>query len=198
MASRPDLGFPDDLINAWSLRDALLSFSTIQVGDTNPDAGARGGAEGSVGLVVDLAIDTVVQTVHHGDSGSAGPGSLGSDATLENAAASIDRRRDSNEWRIANYAPVGILILLPIRVRVVGTFQGEPTSGYVPLELAAAMQPFQERRIFGMDHQRFLELDRASGEWRRVSYDQMIRPRAWMRMTAIRDFVKRGVRALFA
>jgi hypothetical protein len=59
MARRADLVFPNDLTRAMGLRDTPLSFSTIEIGDTSPDAG-RGGAEGCIGLLVDLGTDSRV------------------------------------------------------------------------------------------------------------------------------------------
>ena len=40
-----------------------LAFSTIQPGDTNPYRGGRGGAEGSVGIIVDIGPATVIHSV---------------------------------------------------------------------------------------------------------------------------------------
>src|SRR5271156_6056087 len=77
MAERPDLLFPGDLGRAITLKGAPLSFSTIQVGDTNPYMIGRGGAEGSVGLLIDLGPTTLIESVSPGDSGSNATGSLG-------------------------------------------------------------------------------------------------------------------------
>ena len=53
MARRDDLLFPNDLERAATLSEVAPSFSTIQKGDTPPGCG-KGGAEGSVGIVVKL------------------------------------------------------------------------------------------------------------------------------------------------
>src|SRR5271166_413602 len=52
--SGSELPFPEDLHNAMNLKGEVLSFSTIQLGDTSPHRG-RGGAEGSVGLLIDIS-----------------------------------------------------------------------------------------------------------------------------------------------
>jgi hypothetical protein len=49
MATRMDLVFPQDLRQAMSLSGAPLSFSTIQMGDTNPYMQGRGGAKAALG-----------------------------------------------------------------------------------------------------------------------------------------------------
>lgn len=94
--ARHDLFFPNDLGQAMLLRDVPLSFSTIQIGDTGPHAG-QGGAEGSIGMLIDLGPDTRVLAVPPGDSGShyddqtGSGGSLGLEPTEQNCNDSIDR-----------------------------------------------------------------------------------------------------------
>ena len=92
MSSRPELTFPDDMRQAMGLTGIPLSFSTIQPGDTNPHCGGHGGAEGSVGIIVDVGPATVIHSVSPSDSGSSEIGSLGLLPTEENCTASIDRR----------------------------------------------------------------------------------------------------------
>jgi hypothetical protein len=180
--------FPNDLLNAISLRDATLSFSTIQIGDKNRHANGHG-AEGSVGLVVDIGKNTVIESVYHDDSGSGPRGSFGLRPTVENAAASIDRRQTSNEWRIKNYSPVGILILLPVFVRkafdldsVQAEFNAEAVRDgsqivqETEIGLKEAMSHFGDQRIFGVNGHTFLEFDRDSCRWRPVQYDEIIPP----------------------
>jgi hypothetical protein len=108
-------------------------------------------------------------------------GSLGLPPTIENIAASIERRRVSNEWKIRNFVSVGILILLPVRVRVVSEFYGEPTAAEIELNLPDAVRPFRAQRIFGMNDEGFLEFDRKSGEWKSVLYDEIIDLHAFAR-----------------
>ena len=151
-----------------------LAFSTIQPGDTNPHRDGRGGAEGSVGIIVDIGPATVIHSVSPSDSGSSDMGSLGLPPTEENCAASIDQRTTSNEWHVQDYVPVGIFILPPIVVRQVAIFMGEPTPGEVGPNLQTAIAPFPNQRIFGADDQTFWEFDRPSGQWRAVSYDDVI------------------------
>jgi hypothetical protein len=176
MTSRPELTFPDDMRQAMGLTGIPLAFSTIQLGDTNPHGGGRGGAEGSVGIIVDIGPATVIRSVSPSDSGSSEIGSLGLPPTEENCAASIDQRTTSNEWHVQDYVPVGIFILPPILVRQVAIVMDEPIPGEVELELQAAVAPFPDQRIFGADAQTFWEFDRASGRWRAVSYDDVIPP----------------------
>jgi hypothetical protein len=175
MTSRPDLTFPDDLRQATTLKGVPLSFSTIQPGDTNPHmTGGRGGAEGSIGMIIDIGPDTVIRSVFHGDSGSSEDGSLGLPPTEENCAASIDRREPSNEWHVQDYVPVGIFILLPIIVRQTIEMMGEFMSGEVTLRLEQAIAAFPDHRIFSANERTFLELDRSSGKWKAVGYDDLI------------------------
>lgn len=174
MARRPELTFPDDLRQAATLKDVPLAFSTIQKGDTNPHANGRGGAEGSVGMLVDIGSGTIVRSVSHQDSGSNEQGSLGSEPTEESCARSIDQRVTSNEWHVQNYLPVGLFILPPILVRRMVDIGGAPTPVEVPLELSETVKPFPGVRVFSANAEKFLELDRPSGVWRAVSYDDII------------------------
>jgi hypothetical protein len=167
------------------LRNVALSFSTIQKGDA-----AGHGAEGSVGIVVDFGKDTVVESVHYDDSGSGG---LGSVPTLTNVAASIENRRTSNEWRVKNFIPVGIVILKPVRVRkafILGDdliprevqHNAEAVNNGDQIVQEAHMNPtevidhFEDKRIFGVNDQDFLEFDHQSRSWKPVPYDEIISP----------------------
>ena len=174
MARRPELTFPDDLRQAATLKDIPLAFSTIQKGDTNPHASGRGGAEGSVGMLVDIGPGTIINSVSHQDSGSNEQGSLGLEPTEEHCACSIDQRVTSNEWHVQNYLPIGLFILPPILVRRMVDIGGAPTPVEVPLELSETVKPFPGVRVFSANAEKFLELDRSSGVWRAVSYDDII------------------------
>lgn len=178
MTARSDLTFPNDMLQAMALQGIPLAFSTIQPGDTNPYMGGRGGAEGSVGIVVDTVPATVICSVSPSDSGSSEIGSLGLTPTEENCAASIDRRETSNEWHVQDYVPVGIFILPPIFVRQTVEMRGEPVSGDVRLTLPQAIEPFAGQRIFSANGRTFLELDRSSGEWKAVAYEDIISDRS--------------------
>lgn len=173
MGERADLAFPDDLVRATSLRNEPLSFSTILAGDTNPQGMGRGGAEGSVGLVVDVGPSTHILTVLHMDSGSGG---LGERPTAENCAASIDRRTDSNEWRVENYEPIGIFVLPPIWVPKSMVLEDQPIRYEVEISFEEAIAPFRHLRIFSANDRGFLEFDRTSGGWIAVAYDDIIAP----------------------
>lgn len=175
MAERPDLLFPEDLRRAITLKETPLSFSTIQVGDTNPHMAGRGGAEGSVGLLVDLGLGTHIESVSPGDSGSNATGSLGVPPTEESCTRSIDARATSNEWRIQNYVPVGIFILPPIRVRQAYDVGGVPTVAEGPMTLERVIDCFPGQRVFSVNAHTFLEWDRASGRWRAILYDEIFR-----------------------
>jgi hypothetical protein len=176
MTSHPNLVFPDDLQQAMILKGIPLSFSTIQPGDTNPHMKGRGGAEGSVGMLVDIERNSTILSVAPGDSGSSSLGSLGLPPIEENCAASIDRRETSNEWHVQDYLPLGIFILPPIFVRQVQRFEGidDPVSGEVQLQLEHAIGLFPDKRIFSANQRTFLELDRPSVQWKAVAYEDII------------------------
>jgi hypothetical protein len=175
MAGRPDLLFPEDLRQAITLKGAPLSFSTIQDGDTNPHMAGRGGAEGSVGLLIDLGPSTLIDSVSPGDSGSSAAGSLGVPPTEESCTRSIDARAKSNEWRVQDYVPIGIFILPPIRVRQAYDVGGVPTVAEGPMTLGKVIDCFPGKRIFSANAHTFLEWDRASGGWRAIPYDDIFR-----------------------
>ncbi|RWP07653.1 MAG: hypothetical protein EOR00_33445 [Mesorhizobium sp.] len=177
MARRPELTFPDDLRRAATLQGVPLAFSTIQRGDTNPNGTGRGGAEGSVGMLVDIGPGTIIKSVSHQDSGSNEQGSLGFEPTEENCASSIDQRVTSNEWHVQDYLPVGLFILPPIFVRRMVDIGGALTPVEVRLQVPETVEPFPGVRVFSANAEKFLELDRPSGEWRAVSYDEIIPPR---------------------
>jgi hypothetical protein len=170
------LPFPTDLQNAMRLKGVALSFSTIQLGDTNPHAQGRGGAEGSVGILVDLGPVTVIKSVCHTDSGSSLLGSLGLPATAQSCADSIDKRTYSNEWHVQDYVPVGVFFLPPIFVRGLITVGGQDLSGEKAITLADAMLPFPQQRLFSANATTFLELDRQAGAWKALTYDDIIAP----------------------
>jgi hypothetical protein len=175
MTSRPELTFPNDMRQAMGLKGIPLSFSTIQPGDTNPHTtGGRGGAEGSVGILVDIGPATVIRSVAPSDSGSSEAGSLGLPCTEENCAASIEGRETSNEWHAQDYAPVGIFILPPILVRQTVEMMGQSISGDVPLNLQQAIELFPDQRIFSANQHTFLELDRDAGTWKAITYNDII------------------------
>ena len=74
MTTQPDLTFPHDLQQTMTLTGKQLSFSTVLIGDTNPFVlGGRGGAEGSVGMIVDIGPRTSILSVWPRDSGGRGP-----------------------------------------------------------------------------------------------------------------------------
>jgi hypothetical protein len=176
MTAHADLVFPDDLLNAMTLEGEPLSFSTIQRGDTNPHRQGRGGAEGSIGLLVDVGPATVIHSVSADDSGSSRLGSLGLAPTAENCAASIDKRITSNEWYVENCVPAGLFSLSPIYVRKIMNIDGDPVPSEIELTLADAIAPFPGKRVFTANISEFLELDRASSQWHAVDYDTIILP----------------------
>lgn len=101
------------------------------------------------------------------------------DPTPETCADSIDQRETSNEWRIADYVPVGIFILPPIFVRQAQTLEGlhEPILAEVGLSLEQAIAPFPDQRILSANARTFLEFERAAQDWKPIAYDDIIRPR---------------------
>jgi hypothetical protein len=168
---RDDLLFPNDILTAMKLAEKPLSFNTITVGDTGP-FGGPGGAEGSIGMLVDIGPKTLVESVAPYDSGSSEIGSLGLPPTQQNCDDSIDKRNPSDEWRIQDYIPVGIYILPPYMVRK----ETNLGIGEVEITLAEAIAPFENERVFSTGENSFLELDRITSRWREVSYDQIIAP----------------------
>jgi hypothetical protein len=162
MATCMELVFPWDLRKAMALSGVPLSFSTIQRGDTNPFMEGHRGAEGSIGVVVDIGPNTVITSVSAGDSGSNSEGSLGVVPSEQNCADSIDKRLTSNEWRVQDYQSIGIFILPPIVVRQVSSVNGDLVAGEVEIDLAQAIAPFSDKRIFTANQQKFLELDHVS------------------------------------
>jgi hypothetical protein len=177
MTRHPDLTFPHDLLRAMTLKAIPLAFSTIQTGDTNPFAeDGRGGAEGSIGMLVDIGPRTKIRSVSPGDSGSNPDGSLGLPPTAENCASSIDDRETSNEWHIQDFIPIGVFVLPPLLTRQVKVLMGEPISGDTLITFGDAIAPFPDHRIFSAREHRFVEFDRASAKWRDVAYDDIIVP----------------------
>lgn len=174
MASRVDLAFPDDIGQGMTLTGVPLSFSTIQVGDTNPQMQGRGGAEGSVGMLVDIGPGTLIHSVSPSDSGSSLLGSLGLRPTEQNCIDSIDKRATSNEWHVQDYVPLGIFVLPPIWVRQIFDVDGAKTPVEVQLDLAQAIAPFGAHRIFSANTKTFLEYNRGTQQWLAVTCDQIL------------------------
>jgi hypothetical protein len=127
-------------------------------------------------MLVDIGPRTPIDSVSPGDSGSNAGGSLGLRPTEENCIRSIDKRITSNEWRIQDYVPVGIFILPPIRVRQAYDVGGVPTVAEGPMPLGEVIARFPDQRIFSANTKTFLEWDRVSGQWRAISYDDIIPP----------------------
>lgn len=174
MSARLDLNFPENLLRALKLGGVPLSFSTIQRGDTNPQMEGRGGAEGSVGILVDIGPATLIRSVSSSDSGSSNLGSLGKEPNERNCAEAIDKRLTSNEWHVQDYVPIGIFILPPIWVRKQVEIESEKASTEVKLTLDEAIAPFDKLRIFSSNTQGFIEYDRSGASWFGVAYDQII------------------------
>lgn len=174
MSARLDLNFPENMLRALTLKGVPLSFSTIQPGDTNPQMAGRGGAEGSVGILVDIGPGTVIKSVSASDSGSSELGSLGNAPTEDNCADSIDKRLTSNEWHVQDYIAIGIFILPPIWVRQSFEIEGVKTSTEVKIGLEEAIEPFADLRIFSAQTEKFLEYNRSTTQWGSVPYDQII------------------------
>jgi hypothetical protein len=174
MSSHP-YRFPDDLHNAWTRSDLELSFSTILPGDTFKQAqGGRGGAEGSVGLLVDLGPETVVRSVHHEDSGSSAVGSLGKPPSRTTCTDSISKRSDSNEWRVSNFRPIGIFILGP--PYYVRQLVDLPDIGETEIEQSvsfpAILSDFPGKRMFSANASGFFEYTEAG--WHAVRIETLM------------------------
>lgn len=172
MTSRRDLLFPRDIQQAMALKGHPLSFSTIQPGDTSPHIG-RGGAEGSIGMLVDIGPATMIHSVSPGDSGSSPFGSLGLPPSEVSCAASIDQRETSNEWHVQDYVPVGIFILPPIVVLKPIQLMGQIDAAEGEISLGEAITPFPAMRIFTANADNYLEYDRVSQGWKAIAYDEI-------------------------
>lgn len=178
MSSHPELLFPGDMHQAAKLRGVPLAFSTILCGDGNPWSGGHGGAEGSIGMIVDIGPGTIIRRVAPHDIGSSPLGSGGLEPSAESCAESIDHRTTSNEWHVQDYEPVGIFILPPILVRRSLAVPGldEPVIDDAPITLEQAINPFPMSRIFSATENTYLEYERARAGWRAITYDDIIPP----------------------
>jgi hypothetical protein len=174
MSRHEELIFPNDLHNAMTLRGVPLSFSTIQTGDTNPFMNGKGGAEGSVGMLIDLGPNSTLISVLPEDSGSCELGSLGLPPTPQNCADSIDKRNQSNEWVVKDYVPLGIFVLPPIRVRQMVDFEGQRVPDERELQLTDVVAAFLGHPIFSASPRTFLKFDPADRNWKGVSYDDIM------------------------
>jgi hypothetical protein len=170
MASDPSRYFPHDLNNAISLTGIPLAFSTIQKGDTfDPTDTGKGGAEGSIGILVDIAPTTQVLKVHPSDMGSSNYGGqatgAGAAPTPVTCAQSLDQRTRSNEWFVQDYKTIGIFVLPPLLARLpIPGIPGSYAEGEV--ELASIVNThFPGHRVFGADANTFWEFDRSSRQW---------------------------------
>lgn len=184
--SRHDKGFPDDLRRAMNLKGTPLCFSTIQIGDRGPGQvignWREANAGGSVGIVVDITEASVV-AVGPGDDGSdtrgASISTSGKDPTPETCANSIDKRIDPegrkedgvNEWLVKDYVTLGVFVFPNPHVWMAG-------RGDRPTSCAELLQTFECERLFRVSTEAFIELDRRSGTWLPVTYDQIVRPQS--------------------
>ena len=73
------------------------------------------------------------------------------------------------------YAPIGIFILPPVRVRQAHDVGGVPTVAEEPMTLEQVIKCFPEQRIFSANAHTFLEWGRVSGGWRAIPYDDIFR-----------------------
>jgi hypothetical protein len=172
MTSHDDLFFPEDLRRALTLKGVPLAFSTIQIGDTNPHRGGRGGAEGSIGIIIDRGPGMIIHSVSPGDSGSNPFGSLGKLPTAGNCASSINLCQTSNEWVIEDYQPVGIFLLRPLLARQPVKIDGidEPVPMEVPIDERQVIAAFPGQRIFSADAQSFFEWRSHANQWTAIRY----------------------------
>jgi hypothetical protein len=174
MARDSDRCFPDDLLNAWTLRDVPLAFSTIQRGDSNPQGGGRGGAEGCIGMLVNVGPETEVLGVGPEDFGSNSvTGECDGDPpTLEACEKSIRLRKSSNEWFVRGYIPIGIFLLHPLYARKTFDWGCEQ----MPIDKDEVFSVFHDKRVFGATDTVFKEYDRSGHCWFDVTYDTIISP----------------------
>jgi len=173
--SSHDYRYPADLYNAWDRPELELSFSTILPGDTFKIAqGGRGGAEGSVGLLIDIGPETVVRSVHHDDSGSSEIGSFGHVPSKAACSDSITMRANSNEWRVSKYRPIGIFILGP--PYLVRQSVNHPLMGQTDMELEITLDrivaDFPSKRIISANTSDFIEY--RSDQWSAVAINVLM------------------------
>jgi hypothetical protein len=177
-----ELGFPEDLKRAMSLRGVSLSFSTVTIGDVTPYGWGPGtGAEGAIGVVVDLQASSVVESVSpSGDEGAFGEDNrangFGVPPTPESCADSIDKRVTSNEWRVRDYVPIGIYFIPPIVVRRVFRVDGKWAYEDDLLNRKQAMSLFPDQRFFTHNDRDFFEFDRDGAAARIIEYDEIMPP----------------------
>jgi hypothetical protein len=177
-----ELGFPEDLKRAMSLRGVSLSFSTVTIGDVTPYGWGPGtGAEGAIGVVVDLQASSVVESVSpSGDAGAFGEDNrangVGVPLTPESCADSIDKRVTSNEWRVRDFVPIGIYFIPPIVVRRVFRVDGEWDYEDGLLNRKQAMSLFPDQRFFTHNNEAFFEYDRDGAAARIIEYDEIMPP----------------------
>lgn len=170
MARDPSRHFPHDMINALSLSGVPLSFSTIQRGDRfDPDGAGKGGAEGSIGILVDLVPTTQILKVDSSDLGSSNYGGQntggGHAPTPQTCADSIDQRTRSNEWFVQDYKPIGIFVLPPLLARVpVPDVPDTFAEASISLDEIVDIH-FSGYRVLSANERTFLEFDRSSRQW---------------------------------
>ncbi|HQU69773.1 MAG TPA: hypothetical protein PLI43_16455 [Albidovulum sp.] len=173
MSSKHPTGFPNDLIAAKGLTGQKLSFATIQKNDRGPWQGgnpADANAAGSVGLVVDVKDIGSVIAVDWADSGSNDFGSLGHPPNTKNCTDSIAERKSSNEWWVQDYTPLGIFVFLPAMVFI----KQNGHQGEVRVDLPEILAAYPVDRIYSVSNGSFVEYDRATGNWRPTTYDQIV------------------------
>jgi hypothetical protein len=182
-ARRVEVGFPEDLKRAMTLRGVSLSFSTITLGDVTPYGYGPGtGAEGAIGVVVDLQSNSVVDSVSpSGDESAFGEDNNAYGAgvlpTPQSCADSIDKRVTSNEWRIRDYVPIGIYFIPPIVVRRVFQVDGKWDYEDELLNRKQAMSHFPDQRFFSHNNWNFFEFHQG-GAVEVIAYDEIMPPNA--------------------
>ncbi|MER9181432.1 hypothetical protein [Mesorhizobium sp. M0767] len=128
-------------------------------------------------MLVDIGLNTLIHSISPSDSGSSVLGSLGLPPTEQNCIDSIDKRVTSNEWHVQDYVPVGIFVLPPIWVRQIFDLDGAQTPIEVLLDLAQAVAPFGDQRIFRANTTTFLEYNRGTQRWLTITHDQVFADR---------------------
>lgn len=127
-------------------------------------------------MLVDISGHTDIKSVGSGDIGSSILGSLGKPPSDENCLRSIEDKEGSNEWHVANYVPVGIFVLRPVKVRKKFVIDGAELFCDVPIQFDEVLTSFPNCRIFTVDEVGFCEYFREAKVWRQIKYDGIFDP----------------------
>lgn len=171
--TRHDVGYPQDLHDAFANPQWTMCYSTILKSDTGPTHGdpSKAAACGSVGIIIDLLPDTSIISVSGLDSGSDGRtecAGLGHHPSVEVCESSIDTRSDGhNEWFLSGGKPIGIFCFIPAAIF-------NPGRGERSYAFDAIAKDFPDQRLFSASSGQFEEFDRENLMWESRSYAEIL------------------------